>query len=180
MYVISGPSGVGKTTIIRMLKEGVLPMRFSVSATDRSPRSEEVEGISYYFMTPEEFQRKINSNAFIEHVELEHRYGTLWSQVENASKDLILDLDVNGAMKIRECYPDAVLIFIAPPSMDELARRLRARNDGMDEAELQRRLIRAERELSYAGNYDFIITNHNIQQAFEEVLSVIKKNQGIK
>lgn len=174
IYTISGPSGVGKTTILQMLKE-VLPVTFPVSATDRVPRPGEVEGSSYYYVTPEEFDRLIASNAFVEFTELEHRYGVLRSEIDNTSDDIILDLDINGAMKIREYYPDAILIFIAPPSMDELERRLLARNDGMDECELNRRIMRAEQELSYAECYDFVITNYSVQQAFEEVLNIIRK-----
>lgn len=178
-YVISGPSGSGKTTIIRMLKKEPIPIRFSVSATDRSPRPGERNGVNYYYLSPEEFQRKIDCNEFLEHVELEHRYGTLWSEIENASDDIILDLDVKGAMKIREYYPDAVLIFIVPPSMEELERRLRDRNDGMTESELQRRLIQAERELACTGLYDYVIIviiNDSLQQALEDVLSVIEES----
>lgn len=135
-HVISGPSGSGKTMIIRMLKKQPIPIRFSVSATDRPPRPDEINGISYYFLSPDEFQRKIDRNEFLEYVELEHRYGTLWSEIENTSDDIILDLDVKGTMRIREHYSDAVLIFISPPSMKALERRLRARNDGMIEFEL--------------------------------------------
>ena len=176
-YILSGPSGVGKTTIIRMLKDA-LPVKVPISATDRAPRPGEIDGDSYYFKTPEEFQQLIERKAFVEYIELEHRYGTLWSELENTSKDLILDVDVNGALRIRENFEDTVLIFIVPPSIQELERRLRARNDGMIEAELQQRLIRAKREISFAEKYDFIITNHNIQQTFEEVLNVILTSQG--
>lgn len=171
-YVISGPSGVGKTTIIRMLKDA-LPVKVPISATDRAPRPGEINGDSYYFKTQEEFQQLIEKKAFVEYIELEHRYGTLRSELENTSKDLILDVDVNGALRIRECFEDAILIFIAPPSIQELECRLRARNDGMPEAELRQRLIRANHEISFAEEYDFIITNHNIQQTFEEVMKVI-------
>ena len=177
VYILSGPSGVGKSTIARLLKDADLPLRFPVSATDRAPRPGEIDGVSYHFKTPDEFQKMVEDQAFIEYVELEHRYGTPWSEIENATGDLVLDLDVTGAMEIRKYYPNAVLIFIAPPSMDELARRIRARNDGMPESEIQRRLLRAESELSYAGSYDCLITNHDIQQTFEEVLRVIKKHQ---
>lgn len=176
-FVISGPSGSGKTTIIRMLKKELMPIKFSVSATDRSSRPDEVDGINYYFLSREEFQWKIDHNEFLEYVELENRYGTLWSEIENTSDDIILDLDVTGALKIREHYPDAVLIFIAPPSMEELERRLRDRNDGMTESELQQRLIRAERELACTGVYDYVIINDSLQEAFEDVLSVIEKNR---
>lgn len=130
-YVISGPSGSGKTTIIRMLKNQPIPIKFSVSATDRPPRPDEINGINYYFLSPDEFQRKIDRNEFLEYVELEHRYGTLWSELENTSNDLILDLNVAGALNIWEHFMDSILIFIAPPSMEELERRLRTRNDGM-------------------------------------------------
>lgn len=174
-YVISGPSGSGKTTIIRMLKKEQIPIKFSVSATDRLPRPDEVDGINYYFLSPEEFQQKIDRNEFLEYVKLEHRYGTLWSEIKNTSGDIILDLDVAGALKFREHFPDAILIFIAPPSMEELERRLRARNDGMTESELKQRLLRAERELACNRRYDYIIINDSLQLAFEDVLGVIEK-----
>ena len=175
-YVISGPSGSGKTTIIRMLKKEQIPIKFSVSTTDRLPRPDEVNGINYYFLTPEEFQQKIDCNEFLEYVKLEHRYGTLWSEIEKASDDIILDLDVTGAPKFKEHFPDAILIFIAPPSMEELESRLRARSDGMAESELKQRLLRAERELACNGRYDYIIINDSVQQAFEDVLNVIERS----
>lgn len=175
-FVISGPSGSGKTTIIRMLKKEQIPIKFSVSATDRLPRPDEVNGINYYFLTPEEFQQKIDRNEFLEYVKLEHRYGTLWSEIENTSDDIILDLDVTGALKFKEHFPDAILIFIAPPSMEELERRLRTRNDGMTESELKQRLLRAERELACNGRYDYIIVNDSLQQAFEDILNLIEKS----
>lgn len=175
-FVISGPSGSGKTTIIRMLKKEQIPIKFSVSATDRLPRPDEVNGINYYFLTPEEFQQKIDRNEFLEYVKLEHRYGTLWSEIENTSDDIILDLDVTGALKFKEHFPDAILIFIAPPSMEELERRLRTRNDGMTESELKQRLLRAERELACNGRYDYIIVNDSVQQAFEDILNLIEKS----
>ena len=175
-FVVSGPSGSGKTTIIRMLKKELMPIKFSVSATDRPPRPDEVDGINYYFLSREEFQRKIDHSEFLEYVELENRYGTLWSEIEITSGDIILDLDVTGALKIREHFPDAILIFIAPPSMEELERRLRARNDGMAESEVKQRLLRAERELACKELYDCVIINDSLQQAFEDVLNVIKKS----
>ena len=175
-FVISGPSGSGKTTIIRMLKKEQIPIKFSVSATDRLPRPDEVNGINYYFLTPEEFQQKIDRTEFLEYVKLEHRYGTLWSEIENTSDDIILDLDVTGALKFKEHFPDAILIFIAPPSMEELERRLRTRNDGMTESELKQRLLRAERELACNGRYDYIIVNDSVQQAFEDILNLIEKS----
>lgn len=175
-FVISGPSASGKTTIIRMLKKEQIPIKFSVSATDRLPRPDEVNGINYYFLTPEEFQQKIDRNEFLEYVKLEHRYGTLWSEIENTSDDIILDLDVTGALKFKEHFPDAILIFIAPPSMEELERRLRTRNDGMTESELKQRLLRAERELACNGRYDYIIVNDSVQQAFEDILNLIEKS----
>lgn len=177
IIVISGPSGVGKTTIIQHLKE-ILPLRVPASATDRAPRPGEHEGVTYYFKTPDEFQQLINSDAFVEYTTLEHRYGVLRREIENTSEDMVLDVDVNGALKIKEYFDDAVLIFIAPPSMQELERRIRARNDGMSEEELQKRLARAKHELSMAQKYDFIITNHNIQETFEEVAKVILSSQS--
>lgn len=175
-YIISGPSGSGKSSIIQMLKKVSLSIKFSVSATDRPPRPDEINGINYYFLSPDEFQRKIDRNVFLEYVELEHRYGTLWSEIENTSDNIILDLDVTGALKFKEHFPDAILIFIAPPSMEELERRLRTRNDGMTESELKQRLLRAERELACNGRYDYIIVNDSLQQAFEDILNLIEKS----
>lgn len=176
-FVLSGPSGSGKTTIIQMLKKEPTPIKFPVSATDRPPRPDEINGISYYFLSSDEFQRKIDRNEFLEYVELENRYGTLWSEIEITSDDIILDLDVTGALKIKEHFPDAILIFIAPPSMEELERRLRARNDGMAESELKQRLLRAKSELACKGLYDYVIINDSLRQAFEDVLSVIEKSR---
>ena len=171
-FVISGPSASGKTTIIRMLKKEQIPIKFSVSATDRLPRPDEVNGINYYFLTPEEFQQKIDRNEFLEYVKLEHRYGTLWSEIENTSDDIILDLDVTGALKFKEHFPDAILIFIAPPSMEELERRLRGRGDTPEE-QIAMRMERAVWEMEQRHWYDHVVVNDDPERCADEILKMI-------
>lgn len=174
-FVISGPSASGKSTVVRHLKQSDLALHFPVSATDRSQREEDINGVTYWFFTKEKFDKLIKAGAFLEYVHLEHTYGTLWEEIEKAKDyDMLLELDVQGALKIREMYPESsVLIFITPPSLGELRRRLIARNDGMDVVEQEKRLERALREMAFMQEYDYVVVNDNLEKCEEDVYNII-------
>lgn len=175
-FVISGPSASGKSTVVRHLKQSDLALKFPVSATDRPQREgEDINGVTYWFFTKKEFHELITAGAFVEYVHLEHTYGTLWEEIEKAKDhDVLLELDVQGALKIREMYPElSVLIFIAPPSLDELRRRLIERNDGMDATEQQKRLERALREMAFMREYDHVVVNNDLEKCEEDVYNII-------
>lgn len=180
LIILSAPSGSGKSTIIsHILKEG-LPLEFSVSATSRPPRGEEKEGREYYFLTPEEFKRRIRENLFLEYEEVypDCFYGTLKTEIEDRleqGKNVVLDVDVAGGLNIKKIYgSDALLIFIRPPSIDELQRRLEKR--GTETMEVIRdRISRATYELELASQYDTVIVNNDLATAIEETILVINK-----
>lgn len=149
---------------------------FSVSATTRSPRPGEVEGVHYRFVSVEDFSRMIEEGAFLEWAEMfGHRSGTLAGPVEEAraaGRDVLLELDVQGARSVRERVPDAVMIYLQPPSEEELARRLRARGTEQGPA-LDRRLAEARRELAEAPRFDHVVVNDRVEDAVGEVLAII-------
>ncbi|MEX1040470.1 MAG: guanylate kinase, partial [Pirellulaceae bacterium] len=165
LVILSGPSGSGKTTIVReLLARGDLNLQLSVSATTRKPRAGEKPGAHYHFLTPEEFHRKIDDGEFLEYVEVfrtGHWYGTLQEEVDrrlNGGIGVLLEIDVEGAMKVVERYPDAITIFLSPDSAEELERRLRARGTETEEA-IQRRLSVASEETAQAHRYEFQVIN---------------------
>ena len=175
-FVISGPSASGKSTVVKHLKQSDLALHFPISATTRTLRpGEDINGVTYWFFTEQEFNQKIREGAFLEFVKLEHSYGTLWDEVKKVQgNDVLLELDVQGALKIRELFPDmSVLIFIAPPSMDELRRRLVCRKDGMPAEEQQKRMERALREMAFMQEYDHIVVNDDLGKCEEEVYNII-------
>ena len=180
LIILSAPSGSGKSTIIRHLLDEGLPLEFSISATSRPARGNEQNGVEYYFLSPEEFREKIVQNQFIEYEEVypNHFYGTLKSEVENKlleGKNVILDVDVAGGLNIKELYGDkALLIFLKPPSVTELQKRLESR--GTDSSEvIKDRIGKAEYELSLAGCYDTVIVNDDLENAKKETVSTIYK-----
>jgi guanylate kinase len=177
IIVISGPSGVGKTTLYkRLLAEFNEPLSFSVSATTRKPRPYEKDGLDYYFISREDFQSKIESGEFIEWAEVYHNfYGTLKTEINRIihdGKNCLLDLDVQGGMNIKKNYPDSSLIFIAPPSLDELKKRISARNEDKPEVILVR-MEDALHELSFKDHYDHIIVNDNLEHAYLELKETV-------
>ncbi len=177
LFVISGPSGAGKGTLIGRVVQSCPHLRLAVSATTRRPRQGEVDGVSYYFLSDEEFSAHIEQGDFLEWAEVHsYRYGTLLSEVETSFQDhssLLLELDVQGALHVRDVFPDAVLIFIEPPSFDELARRLRTRATEST-ASITKRLQAARCELEAAVYYDVRIVNDDIERASQELLDVIQ------
>ncbi len=177
LIVLSGPSGVGKDTLIRRLLELDRNLRYSVSCTTRPPRPGEIDGVNYTFVSRERFQQLIEEGAFLEYAEYDgHMYGTLKERVERAlaeGHDIVLKIDVKGAEQVREKVPDAVFIFVAPPSLQELERRQEQRNSESSGEMAARRKI-AELEMTFASKYDHVIVNDNLERAVAEVLAVIR------
>jgi guanylate kinase len=180
LVVISGPSGVGKTTIVHSVKDAFDAV-FSVSATTRRKSSSEVDGQDYFFITPEEFDTKIQNKEFLEHAEVFgcHRYGTLKNPVNQVLVDggvMLLDIDVQGGIQVHDNMPESVRFFILPPSEEELLRRLKARGRE-DEDSIQRRFREAKREIKLAqesGAYEYFIINDSLEFAIAEITSIIK------
>jgi guanylate kinase len=179
LVVISGPSGVGKTTIVHKVQETFNAI-FSVSATTRPISNSETDGKDYFFITPEEFDAKIMNNEFLEHAEVFgcHRYGTLKGPVNKVLGNgniMLLDIDVQGGMQVRDNMPESVRIFILPPSESELLRRLEARGRD-DKDSIQRRFREAKSEIKLAqesGAYEYFIVNDNLELAIAETTAII-------
>lgn len=178
LFVFSAPSGTGKTTIVKDILKSFPEFKFSVSATTRKKRPGEIDGVDYYFITEDEFKRKIENNEFVEWEKFyDYYYGTLKKTIDeniNNGFTTIFEVDVKGALNIKKVYPDAVLIFIVPPSIEELKERLRKRNTETDE-DLRKRLERAEMELSYKDKFDYVVENINLDEAKEKVKKIIEK-----
>ncbi len=179
LIIFSAPSGSGKSTIINYLMEQGLNLHFSISATSRPPRGTEQDGVEYYFLTPEEFRERIADEAFLEYVEVykDRFYGTLRSEVDrrlDAGENVVLDIDVVGAERIKGIYgPQALAIFIQPPSIEALRARLERR--GTDTLEvIEDRIARAEFELARADNFDVVVVNDDLATAQQEALAQIK------
>ena len=175
LFVISGASGVGKSTVLARVMQQRDDIKFSVSATTRPPREGEVEAVSYYFVSKQQFEEMIQADAFLEYdAHMENFYGTPKAQLEEKlmSGHVILDIDPNGAFHVRRSRPDAVLIFIAPPSMEELERRLRSRGD-TDARQIQVRLDRAQWEMEQSEKYDYVVINDQVEACADEILNII-------
>jgi guanylate kinase len=177
LVIISGPSGAGKSTVVReLLGTCPVPLVMSVSATTRQPRKGEVEGEDYYFLTPDQFAARRESGDFLECKEYAGNwYGTLQSQVTAGlaeGKWVILEIDVEGTLAVLAKHPEAVTIFVHSGSIDELERRLRARNTENEDA-LTRRLATARRELAQKSRYRYEVINHNVPQAVRDVCDIL-------
>ena len=181
LLIFSAPSGSGKSTIVQwlMTEHPELNMHFSISCTTRQPRGAERNGIEYFFISPEEFKEKIRNNEFVEYEEVytDKYYGTLKSQVTKQTENgenVVFDVDVKGGCNIKTLYGSSALsIFIQPPSIEELRRRLIGRNTDTMEV-IEQRLAKAEYELSFADRFDTVIINDNLQKAKEEALCRIQ------
>ena len=178
LIVISGPSGVGKDTLIKRLLELDPNLRYSVSCTTRAPRPNEVDGVDYSFVSRERFQQLIDEGAFLEHATYNgNLYGTLTQRVErerDAGHDVVLKIEVQGAEQVRAKAPDAIFIFVVPPSVDELVRRQIKRNTETTKDMTARRLI-ATKEMEYASRYDHVVVNDELERAVAEMLAIIKE-----
>lgn len=180
LLVFSAPSGSGKTTIVRyLLEQKELHLDFSISATSRPKRGEEVHGKDYYFLSSEEFQQKIAENAFLEYEEVykDNYYGTLKSELQriwDSGKHVIFDIDVIGGLNIKKQYPEQTLaIFVSPPSVEELERRLRFRQTETEE-KIQMRLEKAHREIAESHNFDVILKNYDLENAKVDAYQLVK------
>ena len=179
LFIVSGASGVGKSTVLQLVMAARNDLKFSVSATTRSPRPGEQEGVHYYFVTKEKFRDMIENGEFLEHdAHMDNFYGTPKFQVEEKVKasHVILDIEPNGAFAVRESWPGAKLIFVAPPSMEELERRLRGRGDTPEEQVLLR-LKRAAWEMDQSEKYDTIVINDEAQACADKILNFIAENE---
>ena len=175
LFVISGASGVGKSTVLKKVMAQRDDLVFSVSATTREAREGEVDGVHYHFITREAFLDMIRKGEFLEYDEHNDTlYGTLYSAVSDALKkgNVILDIDPNGAMNVRRVYPDATLIFIMPPSWTDLEKRLRGRGDTSPE-QIEKRLSRAKWEIEQAVKYDKRVINDQVEACAEDILNMI-------
>ena len=175
-FIISGPSGVGKSTVLNALLKEYPDLYFSVSATTRGPREGEVDGVHYHFIAPEFFHQMIEEDAFLEYAEyVGNFYGTPKKFVDEAmesGRDVILDIEIQGAQQICAKRPETVRIFIAPPSWAELERRLTAR--GTDDVDkVQKRLLRAKVELKMADRYDYFVINDTVESAVFQLKSIL-------
>ena len=175
LFILSGCSGVGKSTVLTHVMAGRDDLRFSVSATTRAPRPGEREAVNYYFVSRQTFQDMIQNDEFLEYDDhMGNLYGTPKRQLEEKlfEANVILDIEPMGAFSVRKTRPDAVLIFVAPPSMDELEQRLRGRGDTSDE-QIEKRLQRARWEMEQSTKYDHIVINDQVENCAKQILNII-------
>ena len=182
IVVISGPSGVGKTTVVRRLREcSPVPLGLSISATTRPPRSDEVDGVHYHFLTKQEFARIRQEGGFLECFEVfgrGHWYGTLWSEVApslEAGKWVVLGIDVHGAEAVVQRYPQAITIFLRPRSLEQLESQLRGRQTDTEES-IQRRLREAQAELARAPLYQHQVINDTVDQTVQQICEILTQS----
>ena len=177
LFVFSGASGVGKSTVLSEVMGAREDLNFSVSATTRPPRPGEVDGVNYYFVAREQFEEMIRQDAFFEYDEhMNNLYGTPKSQIDEKllCGSIVLDIEPIGALNVKNQRPDAVLIFIAPPSLEELERRLRGRGDTSEE-QIKLRLERARWEMEQSVHYDHVVINDQVDSCVKEILNIICK-----
>ncbi len=180
LIVLSGPSGSGKSTVISKLLSQRENLYFSVSFTTRQPRAGEVDGVNYHFVDTDQFQRMIAAGELLEYAQyVGNYYGTSLKLIQehlDRGTDVLLDIEVQGAAEVREKCPQAVLIFIVPPSFEELARRLRGRNTD-DEEVIQNRLRQAREECRRAAEYDYLVVNDSVPQAVADIEAILRSGE---
>jgi guanylate kinase len=180
LIVLSAPSGGGKTTICRELLKIHDNMKMSISATTRAPRPHENNGIDYFFLTEDEFERKIRNQEFLEYEEVHGKlYGTIKSNIQQLVSEgysVIFDVDVKGALKIKIEFPEAILFFIRPPSLEELKRRLKNRK-AENSMEIENRLKRLPEEYNHAAKFDYDITNTILEETIRKITTIIEKHR---
>jgi guanylate kinase len=181
VFIISAPSGSGKSTLVARLLASNPSLRFSVSYTTRKPRGNEKPGESYVYITREEFLRRIDRGEFLEYADVfGNYYGThreVLEQAQAEGKDLILDIDVKGARQLKERIPEAVTIFILPPSRDILEQRLRARSEDA-ESVIERRLQEAAEELRNYRQYDYVLVNHQVEESTSTLAAIVRAERN--
>ena len=177
VFVITGPSGVGKGTLIRSLRERIPELELSVSATTRAPRPGEEDGVAYHFLTDADFQRRVDAGEFVEHATYSgRRYGTLRAELDRRTRDghpVVLEIEVQGARQVRGTMPEALQVFIAPPSRDALRARLVGR--GTDDAEqVEARLRTADAELEAQDEFARVVVNDRLEDAVDELTAIVR------
>jgi guanylate kinase len=177
VFVITGPSGVGKGTLIRTLRERVPELELSVSATTRAPRPGEEDGVAYHFLTDADFQRRVDAGEFVEHATYSgRRYGTLRAELDRRTRDghpVVLEIEVQGARQVRRTMPEALQVFIAPPSREALRARLVGR--GTDDAEqVEARLRTADTELEAQDEFAHVVVNDRLEDAVGELTAIVR------
>ena len=181
VFIISAPSGSGKSTLVSRLLASDSSLRFSVSYTTRKPRGTEKPGESYVYITRDDFRKRIDRAEFLEYAEVfDNYYGThreVLEQAQAEGKDLILDIDVKGARQLKERIPEAVTIFVLPPSRDILEQRLRARSEDA-ESVIQRRLQEAAEELRNYRQYDYVLVNHQVEESTATLASIVRAERN--
>jgi len=176
LIVLSGPSGAGKGTICKALMKKEKNLKLSISATTRQPRSGEIEGKNYFFKSEEEFEKMIENDSFLEWAKVyDHYYGTpkdfVLKNLEEGN-DVVLEIDIQGALKIKEKFPEGVFIFILPPSMEELKNRIKKRGTETEE-EIIKRFKSAYEELNYVSRYNYVVINDSVEEAVEKIKAII-------
>lgn len=183
LFVISGPSGAGKGTLVTRVRERRSNLGLTVSATTRAPRKGEVDGVNYFFLTREEFDRRVANGEFVEWAEVHgNRYGTLVSEVQSklaSGSSLILEIDVQGALQVKERFPEAVLIFIKPPSLEVLRERLARIAVPRRPETIELRMANAAHELALADRYDEVVVNDDLDRATDELVRVLDMHERI-
>lgn len=177
LFVISGASGVGKSTILKKVMAQMPELQFSVSATSRTPRPGETNGVQYFFVSEDAFKQMILQGAFVEHdYHMGNYYGTLKSEIINKTKAgaMLLDIEPVGALRVRDIFPEATLIYIAPPSLEVLEQRLRGRNDTSEE-QMKLRKERAAWESTQMDKYDYVVVNDVLEDSVQKVLHIIRE-----
>lgn len=177
LFVFTGPSGTGKGTILSQVLAAEPQLRLSVSATTRQPREGEINGVHYWFMSQADFESKIEQDAFLEHAcYVGNYYGTPEQPVNDQlanGYDVILEIEVQGAMQIHKKRPDAVMVFVAPPSVEELANRLRGRGTESED-KVAARLAQAQTELTYQSQFDYVIVNDDLNEAIADLRAILR------